>query len=318
MGKAIWSANGLTRGNALLGKWGDDRATVREAVSDGDTTLVEADGNLSVRFLGIDTPEKKFFLPGTTVFKRIDPHFRDYLTNPFSDVYSDSATFSRDLGAGLVEYLRQKLGPNCAENHFYHAEVAEDELEKYIQRDVDAVGSLGGYRFFMAFAYEIMDRYGRFLCYLHQHLPPDQREGRISYNEEMLESGMALPYFIFPNINPFRRSTSILDAIPETRDFRNYVQGDNRLAQARDFVRTARRQHLGVFDDGNPLSLDPFELRFLGRREAPSRWVIDMTARRPVLLKPTDYYEVPNPEDRLFINSEHVPLFRERGYHVRS
>lgn len=37
--------------SVVFGRWGDGRATVRQAVHDGDTVKVEADGNLGVRFL---------------------------------------------------------------------------------------------------------------------------------------------------------------------------------------------------------------------------------------------------------------------------
>lgn len=315
MGNAIWSSRGLNRGKAFLAKYKTGRS-VKKAVHDGDTVKVDPDGHLSIRFLGIDTPEISFSHPEDGKFKNIYPHFKEYLTDPFSDKYNDSDKFKNDLGEGLVNYLQQKLGDSCAENHFNHAKSAEKELEKYIQDDVSDLSSIDKYRFFMAFAYDVMDRYGRLLCYLHPHLPPSKREGRISYNEEMLRSGKALPYFIFPNINPFRRSRGIMEAIPDPQDFKSYVDSDISLSQAREFVKAAREQKLGVFDSQNPLMLEPFELRFLARRVGPPRNVIDLTDDDPILLKPTNYYQIPNPEDRLFINPEHVLLFREKGYQV--
>ena len=39
-----------------------------------------------------------------------------------------------------------------------------------------------------------------------------------------------------------------------------------------------------------------------------------MTADDGVLLRPENYYRVPNSEDRLFVSPEHVPLFVERGW----
>lgn len=316
---AVWSEKGLTRGKALLGKFGKVRASVAQAVHDGDTVKVEADGNISVRFLGVDTPEISFQLPNTEVFRNIYPHFQDYLTDPFAEAHPDSAAFSEKLGKDLVAFLRRKIGLDCAQSHFQHAKAAEKQLQKLIQRDVAAAGSPEKYRFFLAFASEIMDRYGRFLCFLHQDLPPTERKKRReSYNEEMLKYGVALPYFIFPNVNPFRPATSIYEAIKEPRELKDFVEGDKRLTQSRNFVRTARKQRLGIFQKDNPLLLEPFELRFLARRQPPDRWVIDMTKQRPALLKPTNYCRIPNPEDRLFIPAAYVPAFHLRGYRVEA
>lgn len=317
MPKAIWTSHSLTRGKALLGKWGEKRASVKQAIYDGDTINIEADGNIGIRFLGIDTPEKGCRYPGKETFINIDPHFVDYLKDPFSSQYSDSTEFKNALSPGLLDYLQGKLGADCAENHFAHAKDAKDELEAMISRDVESTGTADDFRFFMAFSYEIMDRYGRLLCWLHQDLPRDQRGDRISYNEEMLKTGKAAPYFIFPNINPFRRKP-LLESIPDPSNFKRYVEEeDPSLPQARQNVKDARAQHLGIFDEDDPLMLMPFELRYLARREAPKRYVIDLNADDPVLLKPTNYYQIPNSEDRLFINPEHVPLFREREYIIQ-
>lgn len=317
MAKAIWSKHNLVRGLALLGKYGEQRGTVKQMTYDGDTVFVEADGNISLRFLGIDTPEKSLIYPGTERFKSIYPYFTDYLTDPFSGAYDDSARYKKELGDGLVGYLKKKLGPTCAVNHWDWADLSEDKLEYFIQHDVDRVGGIENYRFFMAFAYEIMDGYGRFLCYLHQDLPPEERGGA-SYNEKILQAGMAMPYFIWPNINPFRKEPSIKDAIPAPKDFKSYVDGDSRLYLARQFVKNARNRNCGLFDRKNPLLLEPFELRFLAKRKPPKRYVIDMTKAEPKLLRPTNYYLVPNVEDRLFVNDIHMPLFKSKGYPVES
>jgi hypothetical protein len=66
----------------------------------------------------------------------------------------------------------------------------------------------------------------------------------------------------------------------------------------------------------------PFELRYLARttrgpnpsRPGPDRWVIDIAAGTSALLPPHRYIEIPNVEDRLFVNDEHVPLFVEHGW----
>jgi hypothetical protein len=98
----------------------------------------------------------------------------------------------------------------------------------------------------------------------------------------MLRSGRAEPYFIVPNINPFRRKP-LIESIPEPDKFKTYIQEDPSLLEARRSVKDAREKKIGIFDEKSPLMLEPFELRFLARREAPSRRVIDMTpARIPI------------------------------------
>jgi hypothetical protein len=288
---------------------------VAQAAHDGDTVKIDVDGNLGTRFLAIDTAEVSFSFPGTDKFMNIHPYFKDYLANPFSQKYKKSEAFAEALGKDLVTYLQKKPGPNCAENHFFHAQKAHRHLESLIKRDLAATKPPESYRFFMAFAYEVIDRYGRLLCYLHQSLSAKERKKEeLSYNEEMLQSGVAMPYFIFPNMRSFYPSQGILTTIVEPEKFKKLVEHDKRLTQARSFVKTARKQKTGTFLKENPLKLEPFELRYLARRQPPDRWVIDLTQHKPTLLKPTHYYKIPNAEDRLFIPKECVPSFHMRGY----
>jgi hypothetical protein len=68
----------------------------------------------------------------------------------------------------------------------------------------------------------------------------------------------------------------------------------------------------------------PFELRYLARattgtsphRSGPDRWVIDISTPTSNLLGPRRFIEIPNPEDRLWVNAEHVPLFIEHGWNT--
>jgi hypothetical protein len=71
------------------------------------------------------------------------------------------------------------------------------------------------------------------------------------------------------------------------------------MADGRGFVRDAREQHLGLFEQADPLRLLPFELRFLARRTAPERWLIDLGRNDDKLISSQDYFQVANPEDRL-------------------
>jgi hypothetical protein len=57
----------------------------------------------------------------------------------------------------------------------------------------------------------------------------------LSYNERMLETGMAAPYFIWPNLDPFKQQPSLLDAVPAPDDI-TAIAGSGRLKTARDLA----------------------------------------------------------------------------------
>jgi endonuclease YncB( thermonuclease family) len=323
MVKSIFNPDGFTRGFSVLPKHGDRTATVKEAVHDGDTITVEADGTFSIRFLGVDTPEVSFTFPKLPGDRRSGSfrsilEFEEYLSNPFNiHQYPDSKRYSKELGAGLLNYLKPKLNSNTALNHHKYAIAAQRELENIVELDLrQRVYEGENFRFFMAFAYEVMDRYGRFLCYVDRDNKPSELEGRLTYNERILQSGLASPYFIWPNINPFRRQKSLVEAVPLATKFKEFINRDERFKLARKFVSDARKSHIGIFDTQDRLLLLPFELRYLARRKAPDRYVLDMSKDRPKILKPTDYHLIPNEEDRLFIDEQFVPLFEKKGYQV--
>jgi hypothetical protein len=94
------------------------------------------------------------------------------------------------------------------------------------------------------------------------------------------------------------------------------AETDMELKMARTAVQQARQQHMGLFDMMNPCSLEPFELRFLSRRELPSRYVIDLSSESDRILPPERYFEVPNSEDRLWISSIYVPFFQQHGWKI--
>jgi hypothetical protein len=163
-----------------------------------------------------------------------------------------------------------------------------------------------------------MDGYGRLLCFVNRNQEdrnnPQPRPN--SYNERMLENGTACPYFIWPNVNPFRSKTSIVQAIPQPANINNIANDDSGLGPARRWISNARQQNKGIFENNNSLTLQPFELRFLARQQAPSRWVIDLSdPNSDTLLHPINYHTIQNIEDRLFIPEEYIPLFVEAGWH---
>ena len=89
---------------------------------------------------------------------------------------------------------------------------------------------------------------------------------------------------------------------------------EHQTKQEVKFIKDARDNHQGIFENNNSLMLIPFELRFLSRRCEPSRYVLDLSKNDAKLLKPTDYHKIKNPEDRLFIPNQFVPLFEYKNY----
>ena len=325
MAKAVFKAGALTVGLAQLGMHGDRRGSVRQQTHDGDTVSVEAAGNLGVRFLGVDAPEVSFTLPqeavavadrrpGEDQFVSIaDPRWDEFLTDPFADTLP---AFREPLEPELEAHLRSHTGPGTAANHARLAAAAHLRLEAEIEADMAELGQdVESFRFFLAFASEVMDGYGRFLGFLNRS--QRQRPRPPSYNERLLQQGQVTPYFIWPNLDPYRRQPALVDAVAEAGRLAPpgvSVEAKRPLDDARQWVRTAREQGRGVYAAEDPLRLLPFELRFVSRRTPPDRWVIDLGAGDDRLLHPQLYVTIPNPEDRLFVPAQYVPLFESKGW----
>jgi len=294
---------GFIVGQALLASG----KSVKQAVHDGDTVSISPNSFLNVRLLGVDTPEVSFSLPGESTFPPIGgDRWKAFLDNPFARALP---RFSPALPAELRSHLKRVVGPGCAANHAAHAKSAKERLQNLIKADqpppVEPPDELD---LFLAFADDVIDRYGRLLAFLHRNDPTSRPR---PYNEQLLATGVAVPYFIWPNVAPFVRDRQV----PKPG---KPIRGKH-LDAARHAVATARSNGLGIFDPADPLRLLPFELRYLartasGRRLGPDRWVINIAAASAALLAPHRYIEIPNVEDRLFVNAEHVPLFMEEGW----
>jgi hypothetical protein len=287
--------------------------TLDQAVPDGDTVGVQLDGTGSVRFLGIDSAEKSFEQPLGGAQNLDGPKWEQFLTNPFANGYPVSL-----LEQPLAAHLQSRFGSGAAANHHRHAVAAGEALKQLIQGDVTALGQTADqFQYFLAFSYEVFDRFGRFLAFLNRNQPnptsPNPRPP--SYNERQLNTGRALPYFIWPNINPFRDADTVADAVP-LPGTANTVAEHGDLKRARDLVKNARTTGIGIFDLADPLRFEAFEVRYLGRAEAPTRAVIDLSKNDKVILRPQSYFKIPHPEDRLFIPGEFVPLFAAKGWQL--
>jgi len=319
VGKAIFQTNGgLKVGRAALGTHGSLRGTVSQETHDGDTVAVDADGDLGVRFLGVDAPEVSLPLPGGPRFVPItDARWAELLDHPFARTVPK---FDPPLSAGLRAHLAARCTPDEAGTHARLAALAERALEREIGDDIERLGQdTASFRFFFAFAHEVMDGSGRLLAYVNrdQPLATDPEPRPKSYNERLLASGAVTPYFIWPNVDPYRRQSSLVDAVPAPGGVTPHGQPERAarsLEEARRVVKEAREGGLGVYEPAAPLGLYPFELRFISRRRPPDRFVIDLSAGDDRLMSPDHYYRIPHPEDRLFVPAEYVPLFEARGW----
>lgn len=320
-GKALWSnAAGLKMGTARFGFHGKNMGSVRQIVYDGDTANVHLSNNLGVRFLGIDSPEMSFPLPGSSTFVK--------LNNPQWDALFVSGKWREglQLDPGLMFDLAQRIGNGngVAQNHAALADAAQKSLEEIMLEDLAKSGKTKEeFSLFMAFAHEFLEGYGRLLCYLnsgtenYSDLKVAKEISRLSYNERQLNNGAAVPYFIWPNVQPFLGKRPFAKENIEPLGFWRLIKGAGKLNAARKAVRDARNAGLGIFNPANPLRVMPFELRFISRKKGPDRFVIDLGALGSNrLLKPEDYYTIENPEDRLHIPSEYVQLFLSFGWQV--
>jgi hypothetical protein len=285
--------------------------TLSDAIPDGDTIGIHLFGSGAIRFLGIDTPEKSFDLPLVGGSNLDSAQWEAYLTDPFQSQFTPF-----NLDPDLEAHLRSRIGSGAGVNHLFHGNNAEQALISLVQSDMTALGQdTTTFRFYIAFSYEVFDTYGRFLAFINRQQPdknlPVPRP--MPLNDRMLETGSALPYFIWPNIAPFRLD-SILAAVPEPKTANKLANTSPELKRARTLVAQARTNGDGVFDPVNPLRFEAFEIRYLGRRDAPNRAVIDLSKNDDVILRPQNYFRIPNPEDRLFIPPEFVPLFASRGW----
>ena len=310
MAKALESIQDKVTGHFGLGANAQGIDTPHKAVHDGDTFAVRALGNFGLRFLGIDTPEISFRLPGKTAFTSIgNADWERFLSDPFTQEYGALV-----LDPALRAHVAPKLGAGCAANHAALARQAQAFLEQQVTQDIAAQQlSNEGFRLFLRFAADVVDRYGRLLAYVNR----DQREAQgrpPTYNERMLQAGLALPYFIWPNVNPFRQQGSLPAAVLKPGTAADVAQHESALRDARRWVAQARNDKLGVFATDGGLRLQPFELRYLAQRRRPNRWVIDLSSTGNLLHHPQRYFEIAQVEDRLYVSDDHVEMFVAAGW----
>jgi endonuclease YncB( thermonuclease family) len=280
-----------------------------QQVHDGDTIYVRTVGNLGLRFLGIDTPELSFTPAGARFPVETDaPSWQEFLADSFAEKFG-----LKGFDAALKTHLQGRLGKGCAENHHRHAVAARDALRAEVDADMRAQHrDKDTFVFHVRFAREAIDAYGRFLGYVNRRDAGKDRP--LTYNERLLQAGLALPYFIWPNVNPFRKQSSLLDAVPKPDRIVETAARERTLREARQWVKQVRTGKRGVFAADDPLRLAPFELRYLGKGAPPRRWVADLAHETGELKHPQRYFEIADAEDRLFVPEEYVALWEQAGW----
>ena len=314
--KALWVSNNLKLGQSGFGKYGQGIGSVKQITHDGDTVNTLLLKNLGVRFLGIDTPEISFQLPGETNFTHLS-------SQKWNDLFQGPWKAGLPIGPGLLNYLEDasRIGINRTDvgtNHHELAKKAEESLQGIIEADLEASGRANHeFLFFMAFAHDFLDGYGRLLTYLNsdrENYLNGTLPNQLSYNERQLATGWAVPYFIWPNVQPFLSIKPFSQENVTPLGFWSKISSATKLNISRQAVGAARANGLGIYDPANPLRVMPFELRFICRKAGPERYLVDLTdTGGNTLLHPEKYYMV-NPEDRLFIPAEYVPIFESYGW----
>ena len=316
----------LTKDNFKIGHFqfglgATGHESVKQIVHDGDTVSLNTSFNFSSRFLGIDTPEVSFNIRNDSFVSLSNPQWTQFFA---TGDWKNNFPVTPALRNHLI--MRIGDGTKVASNHNSHAQNAAKALEALIQTDLDlatvqTARTKENFQFFLSFGYEFLDVYGRLLCYLtadKDNFNPPQK--KLSYNEEQLANGTAVPFFIYPNVQPFLNIDPFDKENSKPIGFWKQINNAKRLQDARKFVSDARTAKIGVFDAADPLILLPYELRYIARKNAhgPDRFVIDLgQSGSNVILKPEKYYKIKNYEDRLFIPKEFVPLFTTNGWVIQ-
>jgi endonuclease YncB( thermonuclease family) len=141
-----------------------------------------------------------------------------------------NSRFLYRLTKSLRYYLWPKLTEKSVDTHKKLGILATEYLESILEEELN-----------VSFKNQILDRYGRPLCYL---LARDKD----NYNVKLVQSGWAIPYFIYPNaVSATEEGEWEYDAI--------------RMVQDADVK--AREENLGVWSHIHD-TLVPMELRFHG------------------------------------------------------
>jgi hypothetical protein len=142
--------------------------------------------------LDVDAPEVSFTLPGRNGFIRLsDPAWEALLANPSAAALPP---FDPPLSPELQDFLTTRVGQGAAVDHARLGRASTDALRELVRVDVAVLGQTeASFRFFCAFAHEVMDGFGRLLWFLNrqQSSATDPAPRPRSYNERIPLVGMA-------------------------------------------------------------------------------------------------------------------------------
>lgn len=312
------SRSGFKYGKVSFANRASRKASVRQITHDGDTLSVSSPKNLGTRFLGIDSAEISYDFPGSRGFLGLgNEAWDEFFRGPGLQKNLDK------LSLPLATFLREKIGDgtDISAQHYRHAVAAKNNLLGEIIKDMELGDQTKeSFEFFLAYGFEFLDGYGRLLCYLRPHRDNFEsgvpEEADKDYNLRQLESGVAVPYFIFPNVDPFLRIFNMLDkSLIGPPGFWKLMDKASKLNSAREAVKIARAAGLGSFDPDDTLRLLPMELRTIARGKKPSRYVIDLSnPGSDTLLDPELYFTIPNVEDRMYIPANFGEYFQLCGW----
>lgn len=176
--------------------------------SDGDTPLIEQ----PIRMVSIDTPEKQYG-GGKALGQEKLNACRDRLQSGFFDGLMPDETKT---------YLLNKLLSDAASTHIDAAYAASAKFKEFLdsrlQIDSDTRRRLAVFP-----TGEIIDTYGRMLAYVapwfeKDELPPFHDPRRRTFNLQMLETGWAALFIIYPSLPKLRDFQLAIDAAKDAFD----------------------------------------------------------------------------------------------------
>ncbi len=183
---------------------------------DGDTVNIDQ----SVRMVSIDTPESHFGGSAPTAQATLD-RARQRLEAGAYDV----------IGHELRDYLIGRLGPDAAERHLSAGVRAGEEFarmraERLVIDPVSGVGKVG-----ILVTGEVIEENGRLLAYvapwLTRPLPPPDDPKRRTFNLQLVETGWAALFLIYPSLP---RDADLLRAVTAAE-----MAWDNKLGAWAEF-----------------------------------------------------------------------------------
>ena len=190
--------------------------------------------------------------------------------------YLEKSGILEKLPQSLQRHLKPSLTQKSIRIHKQLGNEAGTFLESVVQRDL-----------VLTFGDEVFDKYGRILAYMWN--------GDTSLNYTLIKEGHAIPYFIYPNaVSPTEKGEFQYDT----------------LYTMREATLTARENKNGIWPHISKTLL-PMELRFLTRREFPSKYCADIDLM--MLYPPCSYFKVPI-ENRLFFYSRDVLAAVTQGF----